>query len=403
MQGLGLVPSNRHSVLKRTVLAALAAVLVLTAAFPVRAADPLAIDVILPLTGGAAFLGAAERRTFEIAQTVINAQGGVRGQPIEFVFHDDTSSPPVAVQLATAIAARHVPIFLGSPIVANCAAIAPIVAREGPVEYCLAPIIHPVPNGYVFAAGASSADFGAVIARYFRERGLTRVAIMTATDATGQDMDAAFDAVFARPENRAFQIVDREHFNPSDLDINAQLSRIRAANPQVLLTWTIGTPFATLLRGFRDSGFDIPLLASNGDMLYAQMTQFKGFLPKDMLFVGYRASTQGDTRRGPIRDAQVPFYRAFAAAGVRPDVAPITAWDPIFITIDALRKLGPAATAAQVRDYIGSLRGWAGVNAIYDFRGGNQRGIGASELVMDRWDAAKDDWVAVSQPGGALR
>jgi branched-chain amino acid transport system substrate-binding protein len=215
-------------------------------------------------------------------------------------------------------------------------------------------------------------------------------------------MDSAFEAVFNQPANKAFAVVAREHFNAADLDIAAQMARIRAVNPQILLTWTIGTPFATVLRGFRDAGLDIPLLASNGDMLYAQMAQFKSFLPKDMLFVGYRASTQGETRPGPIREAQAVFYKAFRDAGVRPDVAPITAWDPIFITINALRTLGPTATAEQVRDYIVGLHSWAGVNAVYDFRGGNQRGITASALVMDRWDPAKDDWVAVSQPGGAL-
>ena len=357
--------------------------------------------MVLPLTGGASFLGRAEQKTFDIAASVVNASGGIGGRPVRFVYGDDTSNPQVALQLVNAIVAKNVPAFLGSPLAASCNAFDPLVAQKGPMNYCLAPIVHPVAGSYVFAAGASSVDDALVLTRYFRERGLTRVAIITATDATGQDMDLAFNSVFQMKANNGMSIVAREHFNPSDISVGAQLARIKAANPQVLLTWTIGTPFGTLLHGIKEAGFDIPVLAGNGNMLYAEMAQFKDILPNDLYFVGYRAQTEGDVRPGPIRDAQQTYFKAFKAANVRPDIAAVTAWDPIFITVDALRA-NPDATADRLRGFIGSLHGWAGVNALYDFRDGGQRGIGQSALVMDRWDAGKNDWVVVSKPGGAL-
>lgn len=382
-----------------------AAVLTVAFAFlfavPVRAADPVDVEVILPLTGPAAFLGASEQKAIEVAQTVINAGGGIRGVPVRFMYRDDTSSPQVTLQLATAIAERHAPIFFAS-ILANCLATQPVVQKAGPVEYCLANGIHPAPNAFTFAAGPSNYDIALVMVRYLRERGLNRVAILTATDATGQEIDLGLDAAFGRPDNKALQVVAHEHFSPADIEISAQMARIRAAKPQVLITYSLGTPFATVLRGFRDSGLEIPMFASSANMLYSQMAQLKSYLPKEMLFVGYHASAHGATRPGPIRDAQTVFYRAFAAAGLRTEIASITTWDPLFITIDALRALGPTASAEQVRNYIANLHGWAGINAIYDFRGGNQRGISGSALVVDRWDPAKDDWIAVSQGGGGL-
>jgi branched-chain amino acid transport system substrate-binding protein len=384
-------------------LALVLAVSFLVLATPVRAADPLTIDVVLSLTGGAAFLGKAEQKTFDIAAGVINARGGVNGRDVRFAYADDTSNPQVAVQLVNGIIARSSPIILGSGLAAVCNAIDGLLAQKGPVNYCLSPVIHPAPGSYVFSAGASSVDDVLVLTRYFRERGWTRVAVITATDATGQDMDAAFNAVFPLPANKSLQIVAREHFNPGDISVSAQLARIKAANPQVLLTWTIGTPFGTLLRGIKDAGLDLPVLAGNGNMLYSEMAQFRDILPREMYFVGYRAQTEGDVRPGPIRDAQQTYFKAFKAAGVRPDIAAVTAWDPIFITIDAVKNTGPDPTAEKVRAAIAGLHGWAGVNALYDFRDGSQRGIGASALVMDRWDVAKDDWVVVSKPGGALK
>ena len=46
------------------------------------------------------------------------------------------------------------------------------------------------------------------------------------------------------------------------------------------------------------------------------------------------------------------------------------------IVVDALRHLAPNASAAQVRDYILQLKGYAGINGLYDFEAVPQRGLG---------------------------
>jgi hypothetical protein len=102
-------------------------------------------------------------------------------------------------------------------------------------------------------------------------------------------------------------------------------------------------------------------------MIYAQLAQYVGFAPKELYFDGFRSLTDGAVGPPPIRDAQQPFFVAFKAAGVRPDAAHAVAWDGIMIIVDALRHLGPNASAAQVQDYVSKLHSWAGINAI---RGG---------------------------------
>jgi branched-chain amino acid transport system substrate-binding protein len=47
------------------------------------------INVILPLTGGGAFLGKAEQQALMQFEKAANADGGIHGQPLKFVFHDD--------------------------------------------------------------------------------------------------------------------------------------------------------------------------------------------------------------------------------------------------------------------------------------------------------------------------
>jgi branched-chain amino acid transport system substrate-binding protein len=363
---------------------------------------PVEINFVLSLTGGAAFLGKGEQQAFEVAEKVVNETGGIRGRPVKFVYLDDESNPQTGVQLANSLIAKSVPAFIGSPLISVCAAFAPLLAQNGPVDYCQSPPMQPPPNGYMFTAGATAVDLGTVLLRYLRERGLTRVAFITTTDATGQAADAAFKTLFARPENKAFELVATEHFGVADISVNAQLVRIKAANPQVLVAWTVGTPTGTLLRGIRDAGLDVPVTESNGNMLYAQMAQFAGILPRELIFPSYRAMTEGDTSDRRVASAQSTFFRALRAANVRPDIGNVLSWDGLMIVVDALRQNGPETSPASVRDFILGQRRWAGVNGIYDYSSGNQRGLGASQLVIDRWDAAKNAFVLVSKPGGGL-
>ena len=57
------------------------------------------INVILPLTGGASFLGKSEQKALQLAEPIINKAGGIKGQPVHFEFYDDQSNPQTGVQL----------------------------------------------------------------------------------------------------------------------------------------------------------------------------------------------------------------------------------------------------------------------------------------------------------------
>ena len=70
--------------------------------------------------------------------------------------------------------------------------------------------------------------------------------------------------------------------------------------------------------------------------------------------------------------------------------------------IDGLKKLGPDASPAALNDFIQHQNGWVGINGVYNFTNGSQRGLGIDDVVFDRWDAGKSDFVAVSKGGGAI-
>jgi branched-chain amino acid transport system substrate-binding protein len=294
-----------------------------------------------------------------------------------------------------------VQVFLGSPLASACGSFLAIIAKTGPVDYCLSPPVQPPSGSFVFVAGASAYDLTTALIRYYRERGFTRFALLTTTDATGHAFEAGYLGVLARPENKSLTLVGNEHFNPTDISTDAQIAHLKAADPQVLLTGTVGTPTGTILRGVQDVGLDIPVAAVNGNMLYQEMDQFASIMPKELDFPSYRAMSEGDVRPGPIRDAQRGFFSALKGAGLKPDAASVTGWDPLMIVLDALAHRGIDASADQIHDYIESLHGLAGVNGIYDYRDGGQRGIGAQAIVVDKWDPKAKAFVVMTKPGGS--
>lgn len=355
------------------------------------------IPVVLPLTGSASFLGQGERDALRIVQDVINRDGGPQ---MQFTFHDDQSSPQTAVQLASQIKAQQAPVVLGSAIVAMCNAMAPML-RGGPVMYCFSPGIHPAPGSTVFTAFISTHDLARSLVRYYRERGFTRIAMITSTDASGQDGRQGFEEAAKLPENAGVSLVANVQFNPSDVSVSAQVQQMKAANPQALIAWTSGAPFGTVLKGIVQNGLDVPVATTDANMTHAQMAQYASFLPTEALFMSsqwppHSATSTLDPR---VVAAQTLMFNAYAAAGAKPDNAVAHAWDPAMLVRDALRA--GRTTPEAIRDFIATTREWVGINGVYDFVKIPQRGLDETNGVVTRWEPARKNWTIISKPGGS--
>ena len=255
----------------------------------------------------------------------------------------------------------------------------------------------------MFSTGTTIDDTMLVVTRYCRERGWKRIAVVATTDASGQAFDHGMTFAMSQPENKALTLADYEHFNPTDLSATAQMVRVKAAKPDVVFVLATGTPFGTAMRAAADTGVNVPFVGGNGNMIIAQLTQYRAFLPHEMYFPGTPSIAENAVRNGPIKDAQGIYFKAFKDAGVKPDLGYNIAWDPTMLLIHALRALGSSATAQQLRNYVVNLHGWAGINGIYDFRDGLQRGVGPRAILMVRWDKARGEFLPMSRPAGYLK
>ena len=371
---------------------------------PAMAADTYDIHVIVPLTGGASFVGLGQQDVLNALAAEINKTGGVHGKPLRFVFGDDQTSPQVAVQLTTdVLAGKPAPVvIMGSSLVGMCLAMAPLVADNGPVQYCLSPAIHPKAGGYVFSASSSSIDQIAAVVRYYRMKGWTKLATLMSTDGSGQDGDRAVDTVLAYPENASMTKVDVEHFNPGDVSVSAQIANIKASGAQAMIAWTTGQPAATVFKGMVQDGLDIPVAPTSGNQTFAAMAQWTDFLPKQLvlasaLYPEHAGVLKLDPR---IEKKQQEMYAILKARNLRADNQVATSWDAGLIVVAGLRQLPPNATATQLRDFIVNLKDFAGVDGVYDFTKYPERGLGPDGSTVTTYDVATKSWKWLSKPGG---
>ena len=219
----------------------------------------------------------------------------MRGRQVKVVLQDTTTSPSIAVQFLNQLISAHVQAVFGPTFTSECNALAPLIAN-GPVVSCFSPGVHPPAGSFMFSGGVGSDGMAHAIATYFRGRGWTKVAIISSTDASGQDFEENFDKALAEPVNGSLKLVAREHFATSDLSVAAQIARIKSAHPQALVVWTAGTGLGVALHGVHEVGLDVPIMAGNANMVREQLAGYRRLLAQD-----------ADVSRDPRDDAAREF------------------------------------------------------------------------------------------------
>ncbi len=374
---------------------------------PVHAEEPYKINAILPLTGQASFLGKEEQVSLQIAEKYVNRTGGIHGRPLQFVFHDDTSSPQVGVQLVREVSAEKPAVILGSSLVAVCSAMVPLM-KEGPVEYCFSPGVHPEAGSYAFSASVSTHDLQKALFRYFRENGWKRIAIMTSSDATGQDAERGIDETLSQPEYkdagldagraRAFQQHHRRQRRRADRDGEGRQARRlrRLEHGDADRHHLQGHPAGRARRPHRHHRREYDLRSDD---------QLRGLPAEAALFSRGRVAAARGRAEARSRDREAAtgvLRRVQGVQGVELDNVSGDArtWGPAVLVTQALRELGPDATATEIRDYLAKLKGTPGIDGFYDFPATPQRGLDDRNAVVTRWEPGKHAWVVLSEPGG---
>jgi branched-chain amino acid transport system substrate-binding protein len=106
--------------------------LMLLQGIPARAADPIKIGMVIPLTGSIAESGKYGIQGAKLAIEEVNKAGGVLGRPLELVIEDDQSANPTTILAFNKLAGdSSIVAFLGPTRSTQIQAISPAVQKAG--------------------------------------------------------------------------------------------------------------------------------------------------------------------------------------------------------------------------------------------------------------------------------
>ena len=238
------------------------------AAPPSFAAEPIKIGAFFALSGPAANIGMPTKLVAQMAVDKINKEGGINGRPIELIVGDTESDPAKAAVIAKKfIFNDKVAAIIGPTSTAEGMSVKKIVEEAGvPIFMTVGgdPVIMGGNFGaytYVFKSPQRSSTAAQKLYGYLKAKGLTKVALFTASDSFGKDGLGWLEKL--APEF-GITFTAKESFGPSDTDMTAQLTKIRSAAPQAIITWTIGPVGSIVAKNKAQLGIAIPLFQCHG-------------------------------------------------------------------------------------------------------------------------------------------
>lgn len=350
----------------------------LAAAVPALAQDSIKIGLIVDRIGFAKAWSEPITQGALYAARELNAKGGVLGRKIELVIEDDQSKPELS-----ALAARKLEGAGVSFILSLTHTVAALQAQTVTVESRtphLAPsltvdtLTTQIDNPNFWQTGPLASTQIATLLSYARHKNYKRVALVSDNSAISQATAKAFKAEF---DKNGIQLIADETLPGGAQSADAQMQKVRAANPDAIFLATLLTPENLLvLRYYRSLGMKTPLVGNYNLSVPVYMSVAKGLLD-GLVFVD-------------AWDPEKPEVKQFVAGyakemGTEPYNTMGFGYDGVMMAVDAIRRAG-STDKEKVRQAMQATKGYKGVlgsiDSRYGFADGKRIGFDPQGMVV---------------------
>src|SRR5256712_9935118 len=258
------------------------------------AQGPIRIGASLSLTGTYAKLGKNQHEGYQLCEKDLNAKGGLLGRKVQFAVYDDQSMPATAVRLyEKLITEDKVDAIMGpysSPVTE-----AAVNVTEKYKKVMVAPLaattsIFKKGRKYIFMVISPAEVYLEGLVDMAVKRGLKTVAVVNEDTLFSK---AAASGAIEIAKKKGMQVVFTEAYPKGNTDFSALLTKLRAANPDVLAAATYFDDAVALTRQMKELnvnpkmfgvtvGGDLPefydTLKQNAEYIYGA-TQWEHTLP----------------------------------------------------------------------------------------------------------------------------
>lgn len=216
----------------------------------------------LPLTGDAAWIGEAFNRGIDLALDEINAKGGIDGIKLRAIKEDSKALPREGATSMIKLATLDKVPFVITVMAAITLACQPIAAENKVLMIELGASSSDLLNKpYLYAISVSNVYMMSCFGTWLWEKGYRNAATLVLSDSHGRDTAATFAKKWSQLGGT---MVAQEEYGRGDVVFSAQIAKVKAANPDVVMGNATGKSSALLIKQMRELGLTPKALHTNG-------------------------------------------------------------------------------------------------------------------------------------------
>jgi len=306
----------------------------------------LVIAMVNPLSGDSATYGVSHKNGLELARDEINKAGGIKGQQVDVLFHDDAGDPKQAAAGAQKYAdQKNVMAIVGSCLSSNTLAMVPITDKaklpHSVVSSSTAKLSGMSP--YFFRMAVQDAQVGILMADLIGQKVQARkVAILYPNNDYGKGLATAIEEQLKK-HNVA--VVSNQAYLATDKDYSALLTVVKSQEVDALAVAGTYTDGGLIAKQAREMGLTIPVIGGTG-FYSPKFVEIAGKAAEGAIFLGAFVTTNPD----PAVRSFVEKYQA--RFNMEPDTFAALGYDQMMVLSKAMEKAAEkgAVTRENIRE-----------------------------------------------------
>ncbi|QRX83382.1 ABC transporter substrate-binding protein [Glaciimonas sp. PAMC28666] len=297
-------------------------------------AAEIKLGLAAALTGPAAKYGVAIKNGFTLATEEVNAKGGVNGNQLLLVIEDEQGKKEDAINAFKKLIFQDKALLVFGPTLSNSAFAAdPIANAAKVVAFGTSNTADGITamGPFTFRNSVMEADVLPVTTRAaVKHFGIKKVAVIYGNDDAFTK--SGYDVFKATLAEQKIPVTTTESYAKGDVDFKAQLTKIKASNPDAIVCSCLTEEAANIILQTRTLGMKQPFIGGNGLNSPKLFEIAKG--AGDGTIMGSPWSAENTT---PANKAFMTAYKA--KFGTEPDQFAAQAYDALYIVAAALKTV----------------------------------------------------------------
>ena len=310
------------------------------------------------LTGGAAAYGKSEEEGVRLAVEEINKKGDF---PIDLLVEDTKAVPADSMNATKKLIQEKVSMIIG-PMTSNEAkAAGPIIqnAKVPSLEISVtAENITDIGDCIFRNCVPESKNIPQTVKKTHKLLGYKTAAILYAHD---NEQHVTAQKYFQKTmEEEGVKVIDVETFGSKDSEYSAQLTNIQHKAPDVIVVCSYYQEGSRILKKMREMGMDQPVLGDNG-FVSPELGKMAG-AAADNVYVSSMWSA--DRKDEKVQKFVENYTKAYGRA---PDQFAASAYDGVYMAMDAMQRAGTTTDHKKIRDALAQMKDFKGVCGTFSF------------------------------------